>query len=308
MLGKHTKRRRKARKTEMRMRMRSQYIAAVWQWDPADRSYRRRSPVHRLGRNIKSARIAARRMLPVPFNRAPRSHRARRSSCAVRWRSRVDSMTEQIGAAIVTWSPQATDAVRSKIRGAMATIGSSSVPRRRAAPSYPRNRHAAERRGLRALESPDVEPCETARQKIVRIYYRSQGGELLYVETAPMSDRTASSLIGAYGEDSPTDALAVQCFSPSNPQKELYGSRRAILPSQRSEPTTTEKDPPEQSCFPTAPLCVDDPSPGAEPSTVCVEDPPQQAATDATRDIGRLFQAALARRAERAKRWRPTCI
>lgn len=43
------------------------YIAAVWQWDLAERSYVRRSPIYRMGRNLDHAKERARDMLPVRF-------------------------------------------------------------------------------------------------------------------------------------------------------------------------------------------------------------------------------------------------
>lgn len=190
---------------------------------------------------------------------------------------------DRIGMCVVRWdagvSPQARAKLREKIR-AVKPI------RARRVPTHIKARELNEARGLKAIQGPEG-GC--GQPWIVRIYYRSMGGEILAFEARGLSTVAAEALYAEHQDLS--DALGAQKFREDRPDKapDLWsGARLVVLPSQRLETATTVADDPAKA--PTLALAPNLP----------IETLPVSA--EAPRVPRSLFQAAMARRAARFAR------
>ena len=107
-------------------------------------------------------------------------------------------------------------------------------------------RHSSERRGLAYLTSPDPD-YGVKREWKVRIYYTSEGGELLCVDSAAMSRRKAESLAASlppsregrgdyFGRGYSSAAHAIEINKADYDGAPRFGARLVILPSQMGQP------------------------------------------------------------------------
>lgn len=148
-------------------------------------------------------------------------------------------------------------------------------------PNYPKERELAEGRGLRAILADDLPEATPGAIWIVRIYYRSMGGETLAFQTAPITGAAASRLQQEHGPG-PSDALGTDKFRADEPGRipPLWrGARLVILPSQVPQSADRQVEV-------TLPLVI------PVETVVPVADPPRR-----PRD---LYREAMARRAARS--------
>lgn len=110
----------------------------------------------------------------------------------------------------------------------------------------PARANAAERRGLAYLASPEPEVSKRATHKC-RVYYTSEGGELLCFDSGPltpfMAQKMADSLPpqrewkgGYYGRGYSSDAIACHVLPLDYAGPTLAGARLVTLPSQMNQP------------------------------------------------------------------------
>lgn len=113
-----------------------------------------------------------------------------------------------------------------------------------------------ERRGLRNLTAPDYEPGPLSKW-VVRIYYRSAGGEVLCCDSRPLSWQAADKLVnqhrcgGLVGWKSEckgpiaSDAIDAEKINLYEMGTEAtmpkFGARRVVLPSQVPGPLGVQK-------------------------------------------------------------------
>jgi hypothetical protein len=130
------------------------------------------------------------------------------------------------------------------------------TPRRRAPRHNPeRGRAVLIADGERVLEQPNKMERKRTHTMIVRIYYRSEGGELLAFDCGPMSVNAAEELErehleipklhGGKARWCPSDAVAVERFPAADigadaqaqgrARKPSHGARLVRLPSQQRE-------------------------------------------------------------------------
>ena len=159
-------------------------------------------------------------------------------------------------------------------------------------PNYPKERELAESRGLRTILADDSPEATSGAVWIVRIYYRSMGGELLACQTAPISGAAASRLESEYA-GGPTDALGTDKYRADEPGRipPLWkGARLVTLPSQNAQPVERHGE----SAQETIPVEIATPcqAPPREPTpTPCAEPPRREPLT--------FYHQAMARRTAR---------
>lgn len=151
-----------------------------------------------------------------------------------------DDDTAKIGNATVRWASGLDATGRDDLLRKMQAIRPA---KRRPRVNHERARAAAEERGGAALARPDTaEPSERACM-VVRIYYRSQGEEILAFDTAPMTSAAASRLHSEYSSPGWV-GVDSDIFPVSAPKPLRSDARFVVLPSQRSEPVAESWDAP----------------------------------------------------------------
>src|SRR5690348_17870562 len=95
---------------------------------------------------------------------------------------------------VIRWGAGVSSEARALLLAQIAKLGKAKRQRALTPPDYSKARELAEGRGLRTIMAPDSDPESPGRQWIVRIYYRSMGGETLVCETGPISSAAASAL------------------------------------------------------------------------------------------------------------------
>lgn len=137
----------------------------------------------------------------------------------------------------IRWYDSATPEIRAKFLDRIEKIRPATNRRRRGM-NHARMRAAFERSGEAVLESPDRSEHDDFKW-VVRIYYRSSGGETLAIETAPLHHTAATNLHREHGTSFRTsEALGADCFRVDHPDEipELWpGARLVTLPSQSSD-------------------------------------------------------------------------
>lgn len=132
----------------------------------------------------------------------------------------------------ITWAPECPQDKRDEIAAKMAAI----KPRVRRPISHARARALAESRGERALAKPDSPVPSYG--CIVRIYYRSMGGELLAFDAGPVTYSEASTLRalhdpeGNWGRCQLSDAVGADVYGVDQERDLRHGARLVTLPSQ----------------------------------------------------------------------------
>lgn len=86
-----------------------------------------------------------------------------------------------------------------------------------------------ERHGKSVLEAAPVAPPKSA-SKCVRIYYKSEGGELLCVEAAPLTHHAASELVFKYSMKA-SGAVHVESGPAAFRPAPWGGARIVVFPS-----------------------------------------------------------------------------
>ena len=87
--------------------------------------------------------------------------------------------------------PCASEEARASVAAAIAAVGPYKAPRQRRDPG------ALERRGARAVSSSDA-PCAKRTTTVLRIYYRSEGGEVVRHGRTPKLDHPRPLRKGAH--------------------------------------------------------------------------------------------------------------
>ncbi len=138
-------------------------------------------------------------------------------------------MIENCGQVTIKWSDKATEEQRSEIRKEMARIRT----RRAYGRTVEAARRLAQERGHAILSAPDSDEV-LCRPHFVRIYYRSQGGEILYSESVH-SERDAEKLFSEYAFPGLGTAKCGAQHWPVNLDETpppFKGARLVLLPSQ----------------------------------------------------------------------------
>ncbi len=126
-----------------------------------------------------------------------------RGQIAIAWRPALDSRAFA--------NVPDTIAERDAVLVAMRTI--KTTRRARPRPNHERARAKLEARGLDALELPDRDPATPARKWIVRVYYRSEGDELLCFDAGPLTVQAADALASEF--------TTRQIFNPAKGKRRL---------------------------------------------------------------------------------------
>jgi hypothetical protein len=209
----------------------------------------------------------------------------------------------------IRWGAGVSSEVRAAFLARVAKLGKTG--RRRAyVANHVKAREVAEGRGLRAILAPDSDPGASPEGRwIVRIYYRSMGGETLACQTGPISAAAAYHLECEYGSHSPSDALGTDRFRADQPGKipPLWSGARLVscasadgsgrfvgLPSQIGEigePATITVAPTDEP---------DEPAPDGSNATAAFEIPAETVTPPPLRMPMRYYREAMARRAARA--------
>lgn len=126
----------------------------------------------------------------------------------------------------------------------------------------------AEGRGEESMwaRQPDLDaPADDKRRCIVRIYYRSMGGEILACDSAPLSVSAANTLERDMDDDT-SWALGTERYRAGDVGPLRSGVRLVTLPSQVRDPVVVVDPGPSEVCEVSPPmltLCA--PSDGSEP-------------------------------------------
>jgi hypothetical protein len=154
--------------------------------------------------------------------------------CEIRWYPRSDSDP----AALVAFQ-----ATREKILRKMRALGHTRR-HRQAAPNYAKIREATEARGLARIMAT---PSEGERVHIVRIYYRSMGGEVLACDSDPLTSSEAGALMREHIDDTRPTLASLGCerYRDGAPRGLREGVRLVTLPSQRVERVDVTVESPE---------------------------------------------------------------
>lgn len=191
----------------------------------------------------------------------------------------------------ITWDPECPQDKRDEIAAKMAAI----KPRVRRPISHARARALAESRGERALSKPDSPVPDYG--CIVRIYYRSMGGELLAFDAGPVTYSEASTLRalhdpeGNWGRCQLSDAVGADVYGVDQERDLRHGARLVTLPSQmRTEMT----DPTSAAILAAERLKIPASEEGIPEYTHGIRRAAQ---------TGDHFRTAMARRGDRMARW-----
>ncbi len=145
--------------------------------------------------------------------------------------------------------------------------------RARAQPNHERARARMESRGLAALELPDRDPPTHARRWIVRVYYHSEGDELLCFDAGPLTIQAADALAsefqnrqifnpakgkrrrkdepmwiddpnapGPSAEKFDRDEIGADAIAQGRYRAPAHGARLVVLPSQAHRPVEVYRD------------------------------------------------------------------
>lgn len=137
--------------------------------------------------------------------------------------------TVTVGQCTIRWSPTADSDTREGLLAKMRAIRPSK--RRVAAVNYERNRARAQESAEYILSQPDVtDPPK--RGVTVRIYYRSQGGEILAFDTAPMTPYAAQRLADHCRQ---SDVIDYDIFPVGGVRSLRRDARLVVLPSQATD-------------------------------------------------------------------------
>ena len=179
-------------------------------------------------------------------------------------------ITEQC---VIRWGAGVTAETRDALLRKMARIRPTR-PHRDRAPNYDRALELAGERGEIALRArqPDLSaPADDKARHIVRIYYRSMGGEILACDSAPLGTAAANALERDMNDDT-SWSLGTERYYVGFVGALRSGARLVILPSQVPDPVVVvDPGPPDA---PILTLCA--PSDGYEP-----EDSRETAAAEA---------------------------
>jgi len=154
-----------------------------------------------------------------------------RASTDDRGRTVVHVANASGGQTVITWAkhpigdPATVEADRAHI---VHEIGSIKTARRSVRVNHVKARERFEARGLAAITA--VEPSSAKPTHVVRIYYTSQGDELLCFDAGPMSRAAADSL--AHATRARTEVIDTRLWNPIPLPK---GARLVVLPSQMHE-------------------------------------------------------------------------
>lgn len=200
--------------------------------------------------------------------------------------------TDTVGPCTIRWSPTSTPETRAGLLAKMRHI-----PKHRARPAvnHDRARSLADRHGAAILEGTTDAPPASARC-MVRVYYRSMGGEILAFDAGPMTPNAADRM-----QRQCTEALDTDRFALGESKSLMRGARLVVLPSQRAEPVQVETADLAFEITPTPALIVEPiaepaPTPIAEPTPVALP-PVYPVLAPVAR--GSFYGAAMARRAAR---------
>jgi hypothetical protein len=148
---------------------------------------------------------------------------------------------------VIRWGAGVSPEAREELLARAAKLGKAKRVRAYK-PNYPKERELAEGRGLRTIQADDLPEATPGAVWIVRIYYRSMGGEILACETDPITGAAATRLETEYGGGScgPSDALGTDKYRAGDPKHitPLWkGARRVTLPSQGAGAVETLAEP-----------------------------------------------------------------
>lgn len=204
-----------------------------------------------------------------------------------------DDMTT-LGQCTIRWSPAADSAARDGLLAKMQAIRPTT--KRRTAINYERNRARAREVAERILAEPDNAAMAAKRPVVVRIYYRSQGGDLLAFDTAPMTPCASDRLIDHCRQ---SDVIDWDIFPSGGARGLRKDARLVVLPSQVADSVHVVSGDPvtEPTTARIAAMCM--PSDGYEPDDSRDRIAAESRCARASRSY---FAEAMARRAQRWSR------
>lgn len=215
----------------------------------------------------------------------------------------VSDNTDTFGRVTLRWSPTLPPEKRSEIVAKMQAI---KPARRRAPVTSERARQLAQAHGAAVIARPDQD--DAARVPwTVRVYYRSQGGEVLCFEAPGLTEPRAAALYSECDSDR-SDAMGAQQWRQSGEAPAMWsGARLIVLPSQMgpgSKIGTSE----ELALAPVVETTpAPEPAPVVEPTPACLIPASEIARAFQAAEspiVGRHFQAAMARRTARQRSMR----